>query len=801
VSAYEKSDHLKYTVENVALAMEPYENTLYNFLFEVVFPDEEVSTEIKSVGLRIVANMISCKEDYNCTNIRLAQNSNASPELRKLTKLLLECIEHGGQQFAGLHIDNHEDQLQFIEASAINCVLLCRILAFGELMKTSQWQELAWKLVNSDIDMKRTLLTTLASTIQVYPVPLKFLAFPCLFATVPELADQAQKALVFAIRRLRRSHEEMTAKLVNEKEETRRDQLKYWVQEITPERVLPHLLYLLSYHPEFPTSMAIENEEDRKKVKDILKCVQMLIFSLQSTLRHETSNLPFLFKQLNLIMQKYVDREDPDNLGLHFLTRMTIGVLNDQVKTSDNVQVYPGEISLPPELFMETEEGKTQQVLNRVAGETSGLDSEALIEKLLQGTVMNKGMKKHGLASPGKPSSSKVSKLNKSASSPKLVKKEGKEGFEPSTKKSSKPVKEVKPEEVPTRNLPKRGTRAVTSYAEVEEDDDEVEKWNVDAAKDKSRTSIPLRKSIPDAKKPEISFNSAVFSPFPMSRHSQSQPAEQNQRTSSSSANFAEEERAVTAEKKKKNDSFDDGLFLSPISSAKLSSSHPSRASQSTAKSSSQPTTASNKTSTQSSSVVSSSSSKVKPIIPPATTTLSTGSKRKLSSSKEKSSSSWNDDEAEENHHEEDDELSLGWDGDKTKKTAVNNNRNKKTAESVLVSTSPSAPAVVNLGRKRKLSGGKLNLLNEENDLKENNHHDVDDLIVRHFLLLFCESEVILSCSSCFNVYRTPNRRKQPLPSNQSRKTIRGKPWRKKTRITKKERKTVLPLKNRKRRS
>jgi hypothetical protein len=725
-------------VENVALAMEPYENALYNFLFDVVFPDEEVSTEIKSVGLRIVANMISCKEDYNCT-IRLAQNANASPELRKLTKLLLECIENGGKQFAGLNIENHEDQMQFIEASAINCVLLCRILAFGELMRTSQWQELAWKLVNSDIDMKRTLLTALASTIQVYPVPLKFLAFPCLFATVPELADQAQKALVFAIRRLRRSHEEMTAKLVNEKDETQRDKLKYWVQEITPERVLPHLLYLLSYHPEFPTSMAVENEEDRKKVKDILKCVQMLIFSLQSTLRHETSNLPFLFKQLNLIMQKYVDREDPDNLGLHFLTRMTIGLLNDQVKTSDNVQVYPGEISLPSELFMETEEGKTQQVLNRVAGETSGLDSEALIEKLLQGTGMNKGMKKHGLPSPGKPSSSKVSKLNKSASSPKMVKKEGKEGFEPSTKKSSKPAKEVKPEEMPTRNLPKRGTRAVTSYAEVEEDDDEVEKWNVDAAKDKSRTSIPLRKSIPDAKKPDIASNSAILSPLPTFRHSQSQPAEQQQRTSSSSANF-DEERTITAEKKKKNDSFDN-LFLSPTSSAKLSS-HASRPSQSTAKSSSQPTTASNKTSTQSSSVSTSSSSKVKPIIPPATTTLSTGSKRKLSSSKEKSSSSWNDDEAEENHHDED-ELSLGWDGDnKTKKTV--NSRNKKTTDSVLVSTSPSAPPVVNLGRKRKLSGGKLNLLNDESDLKENNHHAVDDLMVRLFLFLLLGSSLFI---------------------------------------------------------
>lgn len=463
---------LKYSVEAIKEALTPLKESLTLFIYEELFGNDCLNVEAKSVGLRILANLICCEDDI--ARIGGGERNKIRKDVVKLSGIIFECIEHEGKVFLGDSVDDSESQLQLLEASAIDGIILCRIQEFSDSMTTIQWQELAWTLVNADLEVKKNLLQLLSNTIQIHPVNLKFLAFPCLFAKIPEMAETAQRSLVFAIKRLRRTHEEISSRLITAKDERERENLKFHAQNLSPERILPYLLYLLSYHPDFPSSMVVQTDEDKRRIKDVIKCVQMLIFSLQSTLRNEMSNLPYLFKQLNLIVQKHVDKEDPDNVGLHYVTRLTIKLLNDQVKTADNVQVYPGEIILPEELFQRTEDGRAQKMLNKAAVDTYGLDeADKIIDKVIQATH-NKGRK--AIASPS-------GKILKSKLSPEISKR-AKEKKELKPKKG----KEIQ-QEAPSRTLPKRSTKTVTSYAEVEEDESEVERWNEEAAKK------PFRKS------------------------------------------------------------------------------------------------------------------------------------------------------------------------------------------------------------------------------------------------------------------------------------------------------------------
>lgn len=472
-------------------------------MFDDLFKSEDASAEAKSVGLRIAANLLCCEDDYNriegVGEKPLSPFSSPSSSsfsslnyLVSLSDLIFECISNHGQVFSGVGVSEEEDQQQLLEASAIDALILSRIHDFASLLTVEQWLELAWTLAKSDREIKKHLLQYLTSTIQIHPVHLRFLAFPCLFATDSEFAEAAQKSLIFAIKRLRRTNEEISAKLVAEKDEVQRERLKHFVQYTTPETVLPYVLYLLSYHPDFPSSMRVDNDEDKRKLKDMMKCVQMLIHSLQVTLRQETSNLPFLFKQLNTIMQNYLDREDNENAGVHFITRLTLKILTEQVKTVDNMQVYPNEVIPPEELFVATEVGKPQKLLSLVAmdqGRGGGaVDTELVIEKAINSTHRSKNT----LTSPVRSGGASFIKTKASPDykerkiSAKQSKKEG-------TKKKA-PTKALV-EEAPTRSLPKRGAKAVTSYAEAEEDESEVERWNENSAKVTRRSLSQERNS------------------------------------------------------------------------------------------------------------------------------------------------------------------------------------------------------------------------------------------------------------------------------------------------------------------
>ena len=154
--------------------------------------------------------------------------------------------------------------------------------------------------------------------------------------------------MTFAVKRSRSTHEFLCSRIITNDN----PQLRRIAHSNMPENILPYLLHLLSYHPDFPTSTTIETEGDKKKLKSITRSLKMLLTILTDTLRNDANNISFLLKQLNLISQYHVDKWDNENIGLQFVNRVALSLINENIKTSDNVAEYPGEIHLPSELYL-----------------------------------------------------------------------------------------------------------------------------------------------------------------------------------------------------------------------------------------------------------------------------------------------------------------------------------------------------------------------------------------------------------------------------------------------------------------
>lgn len=492
-SVYVKSTTLSFTATNQFSTFEPYYGSLVTFLKSDILQNKECDLSLKITAVNLMTNFISLMhEGKSLGNISIS--STELSDLSDLSSLLFECIENEGKMFCGLKITEIKSQIEVYECCSTSLIFLMKIKAFSSQISVEQWQELAWTFVHEDSYIRQKLLATLVSILQIAPVHPRFLTFPCLFANDSNLADRATKALVFAIKRMRVTHDDIGVRLMSEENNDERAKLQRLATMNMPEVILPYLLHLLSYHPDFPSSVATETEDDVRKVKTVVRCVQMLLLAIQSTLRNETSDLPYFFKQLNLINSQYVDRLDENNIGLHFVTRLASRLLSEQVKTAENVQVYPGDVYLPPELYQSSSNGVSgNDKLNRNIAviDKAGLEgAEYAIDKALQitGKVRKPAM-------PTSPLGVDKSKYKKT--SPPLIKKrfrdeddieEIQRAISKKASKASKKEKILPPKVEPSRVLPSRHAKAqVQSYIEVEENEREVQHWE-EAAEEKRKS-------------------------------------------------------------------------------------------------------------------------------------------------------------------------------------------------------------------------------------------------------------------------------------------------------------------------
>jgi hypothetical protein len=487
----------------------------------------EVTARTVALGLKVLTNVIFVQAELAQIRQKAASaGGNASTasdpsaaektavkqtmkELKELTILLFDCIKTSGGQLGEFTTEDEVDKEVLFEASASCALSLMKLHAFATAISVDQWHTLGWTLLCPVAAIRQRLFGILSLAIQMHPLHAKFLAYPCLFATDDSLYARAEQALGFAVQRRRRTHEELCAQAIGS--QTNQPQLQKLTESLMPESILPYLLHLLSYHPEFPASTAIETETDKRRMKNLVRSVSMLLQVLQNSLINESCNMSYLLKLLNTANRFYIDKHDPDNVGLHFVTRMTVKLLHEQVKTSDNLQIHPGDVSLPAELYQRkvgiSQDGGDGSVAVMMlgAGTAEGYDeAESAIDKALQIAGRSNKPQKAGAAraraAVADDGPSHASRKRAHAESPgddnkRRATEKARSSFG-TEDKAAPAVASRLPEEAPTRVVPKRGAREVVSYREPVESEREMLQWEEAAAKAKkprrsSELSLP----------------------------------------------------------------------------------------------------------------------------------------------------------------------------------------------------------------------------------------------------------------------------------------------------------------------
>ena len=425
-----------------------------------------------------------------------SEESDMPADVHDLVHVLFECIGCEGASVCGLELDGSVARLAVYESAALCAVECIRLCVVGRFLQVGHWHRLGWAFLASNDGMRRRLLSALNAVIQTTAVHPRFLAYPCLFATDDVLAPIAEQGLMFAVRRLRSTHDGLCGLAI----EKNSDKLRALAEINMPETVLPYVLHLLSYHPDFPTSSSIEDEADKRRLKGITKNLRMVTDTLLNSLQDDIGNLSFLLKQVNMISQHYEDSTDCENIGLNFVTILATKILSEKIKTQENVLAYPGDVRLPIELF-QLRKGNPKRGQNVLEGLG---DVDQAIEKVLKKGGRMAGNKRALGRNVLK--SKSVSPKKRTQPSPKvkiivdrLIDKENniddddgnngeKGGGSASRAKVPKKAKLSKarlPIEAPERvssRLQRGGGRPSVSYEEKEESDDEMEGWEAAAA-------------------------------------------------------------------------------------------------------------------------------------------------------------------------------------------------------------------------------------------------------------------------------------------------------------------------------
>jgi len=476
--------------------------------------------------LKVWANLVASREhsrfadEQNISDItdstskdRMEISREISEEMTELLSVLFNCIADNGntlyQASTGVH------NAVYIYEVAAECILnLLRIPQVSVEITVDQWQSLAWTLLNEDTAVRARLFEIYSNIMQTSVVHLRFLSYFCLYANDDDLRSKAESAFLFVVQRLRRTHEKYSLRALAADNTT----LHLQADEQMPEVILPYVIYLLSYHPEFPESSTLEEEADKKRMGHIYKSVKMVLRVLLESLENEADNLSYLLKQVNLITRDYEDMHDASNLGLHVVARGAHKVLTESIKTAENVQAYPGDIPLPSDLYqlrLGVVRGRSPS-LGSIVVPVEGLDqAEEAIDNALSRLGKGRGKK-----SPSKqavqPKVRQASAGRKPKSTSQTSQKFAQEDFsedEDLCEVDEKPVSRSKPSKLsssssssssktvrknvvpifedvprPVSSRPQRKSRDLSiKYTEKDEDEKEVRSWDKREGQEKEK--------------------------------------------------------------------------------------------------------------------------------------------------------------------------------------------------------------------------------------------------------------------------------------------------------------------------
>ena len=422
-----------------------------NFVQQLLEGSNEVSDVSElCAALKLWCNIIVSQQISTQTN--LWKLSSDLFDINALVRVIFDCLESGGDKLGEVNISKKNEKLVVYETAASCGIQLMKLHRVGKDLSVDNWLLLAWSLLHENHSLKSVLFNEYRVLIQTCMVHPRFLAYSCLYADDEDLTRGAYNSLVLVARRLRKNHEDLLSIALSEDNE----EIRVEAEQIIPESIFPYVLYLLSYHPNFPSTF--DREADKKQFKVLDKSIKMMIDILLETLGNHADNISFLLKQIHMITQYYEDRCDPANLGLPYIAKRANQYVNEQIRTAENLQAYPGDVLLPMEIYQLSSAKNTS--------ERNSILSNAMIESEFVGT-------KHSR----QPAAPKVA-VTKVSSASKITK---------------EPKKKIV-EEAPVR-ISGRAKRTSGSYKELEEDDKEVEMWERMAADKETNTRTTTSKS------------------------------------------------------------------------------------------------------------------------------------------------------------------------------------------------------------------------------------------------------------------------------------------------------------------
>eukprot|EP00605_Chrysophyceae_sp_TOSAG23-4_P000474 GSChrysophyteH1.ASY1.ANO1.533.1 assembled CDS len=418
---------------------------------------------------------------------------NGGPDsVQKLAEILWGCVDANGSIVGNRSASSTSVRARLYESAVSSALELVRRPSLGKFVSVQAWKKLGWSLLNKDEGMQARLAHQLFSIVQTSGVHLKFLVYPALIANDDRLGYNATQSLLFNVKRMRRTHDVMSQRALVEES----DNLQRIASANMPENILPYVLYLLSYHPEFPSDMAVESEVDQRKLKKMASLVRSVVRILVESLGADENNIAFLLKQVNMIQHHYEDRHDKENIGLYFITRLATKILNEMVRMDENVQEYRGDVSLPMELYeLRSDDVRPGQRapssdLFRAVVADGMQEAEAAMDRALQA-----GKKAHLPRVGQKRASSAIRRPTKSVSG----KHDGhdsatdsEDDAETHPKRKSKTAKVTKATKITRdegeRRQPRRQSVIPVNYREPIESEKEAAQWDRNAGEHESPT-------------------------------------------------------------------------------------------------------------------------------------------------------------------------------------------------------------------------------------------------------------------------------------------------------------------------
>jgi hypothetical protein len=398
-------------------------------------------------------------------------------------ELLFSCLESYGAQVLDLKISSGARQAQVREVATTCLIQMLAIKSVGKGISTQEWLAISWAFLDGNERCRQKIFQTFSSLIQTHCLHPRFLAIPCLLASDSLLSQTANQALHFTIRRLNKTHIDLCERAMEAQEQGNSQEKHHYVslsKVNSPECMIPYLFYLLSHHPDFPTSMEITAEGDEERLKAIYRSIKMMYSVLLQSVGNDNNTLSILLKQVQMIFQYYSDRHRQNHSSrnsdstspLQFVLRIALYLLEGQIKTQ--IQPYPGDINLPMDLY---ELKKTDS--KKAIDEGSFAKAIAILSRL------------EGHRSKAHPTLLKKKSPEKAQSS--SSRSEKRRGGETKKRKST-PEKERK-RSAATIARPRRSATSTVTYVESRDSDDEAEMDEIEDHLDRHSQSFSTQSS------------------------------------------------------------------------------------------------------------------------------------------------------------------------------------------------------------------------------------------------------------------------------------------------------------------